>query len=77
MTLIKAFLPVKESFGFTAALRSATGGKAFPQCVFDHWEKMPGDAMTRGMSHEVVLAVRERKGLAAGIPDLGRYLDKL
>ena len=37
MTLIKAYLPVKESFGFTAALRGATGGQAFPQCVFDHW----------------------------------------
>jgi len=77
MTLVKAYLPVKESFGFTAALRSNTGGQAFPQCVFDHWEKMPGDAMTRGMSHDIVLEVRKRKGLAADIPPLGRYLDKL
>jgi translation elongation factor EF-G len=33
MTAIRAYLPVKESFGFTADLRSHTGGKAFPQCV--------------------------------------------
>merc|ERR1712061_826481 len=26
-----------ESFGFVAALRQATSGQAFPQCVFDHW----------------------------------------
>jgi len=28
--LVRAFLPVAESFGFTAALRGATAGKAFP-----------------------------------------------
>ncbi|RHZ77584.1 hypothetical protein Glove_174g133 [Diversispora epigaea] len=32
---IKAYLPVNESFGFTADLRSNTGGQAFPQAVFD------------------------------------------
>jgi len=35
---MKAHLPVGESFGFTQALRAATSGRAFPQCVFDHWE---------------------------------------
>ena len=34
---VKAYLPVVESFGFTTALRAATSGQAFPQCVFDHW----------------------------------------
>lgn len=33
---IKAYLPVNESFGFTADLRSNTGGQAFPQAVFSH-----------------------------------------
>merc|ERR1712137_866373 len=31
MFQIKAYLPVLESFGFTAHLRSETGGQAFPQ----------------------------------------------
>ena len=31
------------SVGFTADLRSNTGGQAFPQCVFDHWQILPGD----------------------------------
>lgn len=29
--------------GFTADLRSNTAGQAFPQCVFDHWQILPGD----------------------------------
>merc|ERR1711931_275623 len=45
MFVVKAHLPVNESFGFTADLRSNTGGQAFPQCVFDHWQDMPGDPM--------------------------------
>lgn len=77
MTLL-AYLPVMESFGFTADLRSNTGGKAFPQCSFDHWEPMNGNPYEPGNKcEEVVLQVRKRKGLAPGLPELGRYLDKL
>jgi len=28
--MVKCYLPVAESFGFTAALRGATAGQAFP-----------------------------------------------
>ncbi|KAL3938372.1 MAG: hypothetical protein SGBAC_006708 [Bacillariaceae sp.] len=77
MTLL-AYLPVMESFGFTADLRSNTGGKAFPQCSFDHWEAMSGSPYDDGTkTQEVVLGVRKRKGLADGVPELNRYLDKL
>jgi len=77
LTIVKAYLPVAESFGFTAALRSNTGGQAFPQCVFDHWNVVSGNAMEGGMSNEIVLKIRKRKGIAADIPPLDRYLDKL
>merc|ERR1712139_259879 len=77
LTLVKAFIPVAESFGFTAALRSNTGGQAFPQCVFDHWQAVMGNAMTHGMAHDIVLGIRKRKGIAAEIPPLDRYMDKL
>lgn len=78
MMQLKAYLPVMESFGFTADLRANTGGKAFPQCVFDHWQQMAGDPLTAGnKANEVVLAVRTRKGLQEGIPPLDRFLDKL
>eukprot|EP00592_Proboscia_alata_P026273 CAMPEP_0194447824 /NCGR_PEP_ID=MMETSP0176-20130528/129221_1 /TAXON_ID=216777 /ORGANISM="Proboscia alata, Strain PI-D3" /LENGTH=895 /DNA_ID=CAMNT_0039274727 /DNA_START=133 /DNA_END=2819 /DNA_ORIENTATION=- len=77
MTLL-AYLPVMESFGFTADLRSNTGGKAFPQCSFDHWEPMNGNPYEEGNKcREVVLQVRKRKGLVVDLPELGRYLDKL
>jgi small GTP-binding protein len=42
---MKCFLPVAESFGFTADLRKATGGQAFPQCVFDHWAVLNSEPM--------------------------------
>lgn len=48
MFVVKAYLPVNESFGFTADLRSNTGGQAFPQCVFDHWQVLPGDPLDQG-----------------------------
>lgn len=76
--LIKAYLPVMESFGFTADLRSHTQGQAFPQCVFDHWQMMSEDPLKPGSkTNELVLNTRKRKGLPEGIPPLDRYLDKL
>jgi len=78
MFVVKAYLPVNESFGFTADLRSNTGGQAFPQCVFDHWQVMPGDPLDDGTKpNQVVEETKKRKGLKPGNPDLGNYLDKL
>jgi len=74
---IKAHLPVAESFGFTADLRSHTGGQAFPQCVFDHWQILPSDPLVPGKGADIVKAIRKRKGLNEEIPPLDRYLDKL
>jgi len=78
MFVVKAYLPVNESFGFTADLRSNTGGQAFPQCVFDHWQIMPGDPMQEGgQVNKIVEDCKARKGLKPGLPDLSSYLDKL
>merc|ERR1711962_182047 len=75
---VKAYLPVNESFGFTAALREATGGQAFPQSVFDHWQRLPGDVFDpTSKPAEVVAAARKRKGLKEGIPPLDNFMDKL
>jgi elongation factor 2 len=74
---VKAYLPVAESFGFVAALRQQTSGQAFPQCVFDHWENMPGDAMVEGKVQDLVLTNRKRKNLKVEMPKLADYLDKL
>jgi len=73
----RSYLPVSESFGFVAALRQATSGQAFPQCVFSHWDSMPGDCMEAGKMQDLALAVRKRKNIKLDIPSLGDYLDKL
>jgi len=75
---VKAFLPVNESFGFTADLRSHTSGQAFPQCVFDHWQVLQGDPFDKtSKCAQVVETTRKRKGLVPEIPPLDRFFDKL
>jgi len=74
---VKAHLPVSESFGFVAALRQQTSGQAFPQCVFDHWENLQGNAMEEGKLQDLILGVRKRKNIKVEMPKLGDYLDKL
>ncbi|XP_016142468.1 elongation factor 2-like [Sinocyclocheilus grahami] len=78
MFIVKAFLPVNESFGFTADLRSNPGGQAFPQCVFDHWQILQGDPQDPASKpFQIVAETRKRKGLKEGIPALDNFLDKL
>ncbi|KAF2762100.1 P-loop containing nucleoside triphosphate hydrolase protein [Pseudovirgaria hyperparasitica] len=76
---IKAYLPVNESFGFTADLRSNTAGQAFPQSVFDHWQILPGgsplDKTT--MPGKIVEEMRKRKGIKPEVPGVENYYDKL
>jgi elongation factor 2 len=75
---VKAYLPVNESFGFTADLRSNTGGQAFPQCVFDHWQVVTGNAMEESSQpYRICQETKKRKGLKPGLPDLSNFLDKL
>jgi elongation factor 2 len=75
---MKCFLPVGESFGFTQALRAATSGRAFPQCVFDHWEELNGDPLEEGSkANQIIEATRKRKGLKPGVPPLENFVDKL
>jgi translation elongation factor EF-G len=64
---IKAYLPVIESFGFTATLRAATAGQAFPQCVFDHWDVMGADPLSVSASaHGPLPGIRPPEGGPAG-----------
>merc|ERR1712156_384816 len=78
MFVVKAYLPVNESFGFTADLRSNTGGQAFPQCVFDHWQVMPGDPLDGSSKpYNIITETKKRKGLKESLPDLANYLDKM
>jgi len=78
-SILKAHLPVNESFGFTTDLRAGTGGQAFPQCVFDHWKVLPGgnplDSTTKAGG--IVAEIRKRKGLKAEVQSLDNFMDKL
>ena len=75
---VRAYMPVSESFGFTGDLRAATGGQAFPQLVFDHWQQFPGNPLEEGtLANTTTLAIRKRKGLKDGLPPLDLYMDKL
>ncbi|XP_013394736.1 elongation factor 2 [Lingula anatina] len=75
---VKAFLPVNESFGFVSHIRQETGGQAFPQCVFDHWDLLPGDVTEEGSKTAIVISeTRARKKMKEGLPKLDDYLDKL
>jgi len=75
---LKAYLPVAESFGFTADLRAATSGQAFPQCVFDHWQLVQGDPLDQmDKCNEIVKSIRKRKGMKEEIPGIESYYDKL
>jgi len=81
MVYVKAYLPVNESFGFTADLRSQTQGKAFPQCVFDHWQMILDDPLEESTkptsAYMIVTDTRKRKGLNEGVPLLEKFMDKM
>jgi elongation factor 2 len=75
---VKAFLPVSESFGFTAHLRSLTSGQAFPQCSFSHWDIIDDDPFdVKSKVYQITMNIRKRKGLKQELPVLSDYLDRL
>lgn len=64
--------------GFTDELRAQTGGQAFPQCVFDHWQHLPGNPLEPGSkSNSIVKEIRIRKGMQENLPTAETFLDKL
>eukprot|EP00055_Hartaetosiga_balthica_P002503 m.4218 g.4218 ORF g.4218 m.4218 type:complete len:839 (-) comp2187_c1_seq1:124-2640(-) len=78
MYTVKAYLPVMESFGFDSNLRASTGGQAFPQCIFDHWQVMTQDPLDpESLTGKIVNKARTRKGLSPEPFPLDKYLDKM
>ena len=74
---VKAYLPVSESFGFTAHLRSLTSGQAFPQCTFSHWDLINQDPFDiKSKAYTITMDIRKRKGLKQELPVLADYIDK-
>jgi len=71
LTKITGYIPVAETFGLSAEMRSATSGHAFWQCTFDHWEKTP-----ESIAAEVIKQIRERRGLPPEIPSPKKFIDE-
>lgn len=71
---VSGFLPVAESTGFTAELRSVTHGQGFPTCQFSHWRAMSWGSE---LVEKSVRQVRGRKGLAEALPSAEQFMDKL
>lgn len=78
LCVVTAYLPVLESFGFTGVLRQNTGGQAFPQMIFSHWQPINGSPYDEGShAQKVCEMVRKRKGLKDGMPAFSDYYDKV
>ncbi len=71
LTMITGYIPVAETFGLAAELRSATSGHAFWQTQFDHWEKAP-----ENIAQAVIEDIRKRRGLPLEIPKPSKFIDE-
>lgn len=54
--IIKAFLPVIESFGLETDLRTHSQGQAFCMSVFNHWQIVSGDPLDRTIQIQPLVA---------------------
>ena len=77
LNIVRAYVPVSETFGFSTLLRENTHGTAFPQNFFDHWAPISGLPYEDNKSAELVLKIRKRKGLKEELPVLHNFIDKL
>lgn len=76
--VIKANLPVAESFGFTDYLSEQTSGRALPTISFSHWETINSDPYEEGsMANQIIKSIRKSKGLSEEVPLPESFLDKL
>jgi elongation factor 2 len=62
-TVVNGFIPVSETFDLAQVLRGATGGRAFWQSQFSHWELVP-----KSLLNNVIVDIRRRKGLSESPP---------
>lgn len=80
LSLVKASMPVIDSFGFETQLRMTTVGEVYCTASFGHWDAVPGDPLdstiqldtlepARGfqLARDFVLKTRYRKGLTGEI----------
>lgn len=61
--IVKAEMPVSESFGLAEELRSSTEGRAFWATQFSRWAQVPDQ-----MQADIIKQIRERRGLSPTPP---------
>lgn len=85
---IQAYVPIAETIGstpFATVLTQKTNGKASVNYAFDHWETMQSDPLAfdpkkgepASKAAEVLMKIREQKGIKLEPPKLVDFLDKL
>ena len=74
---VQAYLPVADSFWFTAHLRSLISGQAFPECVFSHWDIINQDPFDVKSLWNYYDYKEKRKGLKQELPVLPDFIDKI
>ena len=74
---VEAYLPVAESFWFTAHLRGLTSGQTFPQLVFSYWDIINQDPFDAKSLWNYYDYKEKRKGLKQEFPVLADYIDKI
>lgn len=70
LAVIKASLPVANSFGLAAEMRSATEGRAIWATEFERFDPVP-----REMQEQVIKSTRKRKGLKLEPPKPEDFID--
>ncbi|CAM8916877.1 unnamed protein product [Rhodiola kirilowii] len=86
--IVKAFLPVIESFGFETDLRYHTQGQAFCLSAFDHWAIVPSDPLDKSivlrplepapiqhLAREFMVKTRRRKGMSEDV-SINKFFDE-
>jgi len=71
LAVITGYVPVSETFGLSAELRSATSGRAFWQSALVYWRKVP-----EKLAAEVIAETRKRKGLPSNVPKPELFLEE-
>jgi len=85
---VSAFIPIAETIGktpFATVLTQKTNGQASVNYAFDHWQTMEADPLAfekktnkpLTKAAEIIIDIRQHKGLKLEPPDLLDYLDKL
>ena len=74
---VEAYLPVADSFWFTAHLRSLTSEQAFPQWVFSYWDIINQDPFDVKSLWNYYDYKEKRKRLKQEFPVLTDYIDKI